>query len=412
MSASDCVLPAPADVRIGTTIANRWRLFGVLGAGGAATVYAATHRNGSRVAIKILHPALSLQPEVVARFTKEGHVGNVIDHPGVVKTIDDGVTDDGAPYQVMELLEGESLERRLERGALPPREAVHIAIDVLDVLATVHARGVVHRDIKPANVFLTTDGRVKVVDFGIAHEQILGRKSETVAGYILGTPAFMSPEQARGRWTDVGPASDQFAVGATLFTALTGRTLRGGETITEELLAAMTLVRPTSLLAPELSTCVAAVLDRALLHDPEARFASASEMRDALMAVSVSTAPVTPPVVREPWLKRSSVHSRAWSLALTTSAVVASIVAFAISAATPTRTPPAPFLPTPPPKAEPAATAKEVQDARAAPSAQASTPVASETAGVDRPRSRRDAPPSPRTPPLTKRAADPMAGRF
>jgi serine/threonine protein kinase len=278
--------PAEAqDAYLGTTIAGKWSLDAVLGGGGAAIVYAATHRNGNRVAIKVMRPHLLGDPDLIARFTREGQIGNRVAHPGVVKAVDDGTTEAGAPYLVMELLDGESLGQRIARareGGLAVIDAVRIADAVLDVLAAAHACGLVHRDIKPENVFLTSDGVVKLLDFGIAGQQTPDRRGETVMGTVLGTPAFMPPEQARGRWDEVDARSDVWAVGATLFVALTGRYLREGETPAEELLAAMGPVGPMSTVAPEIPPPLAAVLDRALAHAPADRFATAREMQASL----------------------------------------------------------------------------------------------------------------------------------
>src|SRR5262249_31230490 len=142
----------------------------LLGIGGMAAVYAATHRNGSRGAIKMLHTEMSIDAEVKRRFLREGYVANAVDHPGTVKVLDDDTAEDGSVFIVMELLEGETLEARADRqgGRIPPGELLPLIDQLLDVLAAAHARGVVHRDIKPENVFVTTAGAVKLLDFGIA----------------------------------------------------------------------------------------------------------------------------------------------------------------------------------------------------------------------------------------------------
>ncbi|MCA9634343.1 MAG: serine/threonine protein kinase, partial [Myxococcales bacterium] len=152
--------------RVNTTLKGKWTLDGVLGVGGMATVYAATHRNQSRVAIKMLHPEVALDAEVTARFLREGYVANTVDHPGTVQVFDDDVTEDGAAFLVMELLEGETLESRWERKGhqLPVSEVLPVVDQLLDVLASAHAKGVIHRDLKPENLFLTKDGRLKVLD--------------------------------------------------------------------------------------------------------------------------------------------------------------------------------------------------------------------------------------------------------
>ena len=157
--------------RVGQVLREKWRLDVLLGVGGMAAVYGATHRNGSRAAVKILHSELSTNAEVRSRFTREGHAANAVGHDGAVKVIDDDVAEDGSLYLVTELLDGETLEDRRERsgGRLREDEVLSIADQLLDVLGAAHAKGVVHRDIKPANIFLTRSGQLKVLDFGIAH---------------------------------------------------------------------------------------------------------------------------------------------------------------------------------------------------------------------------------------------------
>ena len=236
---------------------SKWRLDKLLGVGGMAAVYAATHRNGNRAAIKILHADLALSADVKTRFLREGYLANAVDHPGAVSVIDDDVTDDGAVFLVMELLEGETLERRWERKGkrLPVVEVLSIANGLLDVLAAAHAKDIVHRDVKPENVFLTREGTVKILDFGIARLRELvassagadrARKRDappawtTQVGATMGTPAFMPPEQARGRWDDVDARTDVWAVGASMFALLTGRYVHEASSVNEQLLAAMT----------------------------------------------------------------------------------------------------------------------------------------------------------------------------
>ncbi len=135
-----------------------------------AAVYAATHRNQKRAAIKMLHPELSVDPAIRQRFLREGYVANSIGHRGAVSVNDDDVTDDGLAYLVMELLEGETIEQRWQRKGriLSALEALSVMDQLLDTLAAAHARGIVHRDLKPENMFLTRDGAVKILDFGIA----------------------------------------------------------------------------------------------------------------------------------------------------------------------------------------------------------------------------------------------------
>jgi serine/threonine-protein kinase len=192
----------------------------------------------------------------------------------VVKIIDDDVDDDGALFLVMELLEGETIESRARRygGRLPPGEVLYIAQRALDVLHAAHAAAVVHRDLKPDNLFLTRSGEIKVLDFGIARLFELGARSMTRTGIVMGTPAFMPPEQARGRWAEVDARSDVWSLGATMFTLLTGRLVHEARTLNEVLLAAMTAAAaPIRTVAPEIGIALAAVVDRALARDKASR---------------------------------------------------------------------------------------------------------------------------------------------
>jgi eukaryotic-like serine/threonine-protein kinase len=275
-----------AQSRVGSTLRGKWHLDALLGVGGMAAVYAATHRNGRRAALKILHAEVSLDRECRGRFLREGRAANTVGHEGAVKILDDDVTEDGSVFLVLELLEGESLEGRSQRtgGRLPETEVLWIADQLLDVLAAAHSRGIVHRDIKPDNVFLTTSGSLKVLDFGIARlrEWTTARKA-TSDGGTMGTPAFMSPEQARGLWDEVDAQSDLFAVGATMFTLLTGRTVHDGRTQNEELLNAMTVpVRPLSSILPEVAGTVAQTVDTALAFEKAQRWRDARSMQEAI----------------------------------------------------------------------------------------------------------------------------------
>jgi serine/threonine-protein kinase len=211
--------------RVGQVLKEKWRLDSLLGVGGMAAVYAATHRNQKRVAVKVLLPELSNDTEVRTRFLREGYAANTIGHPGAVSVLDDDVTEDGSAFLVMELLEGETVEARWERkgNRLPLSEVLFIADQLLDVLASAHEKGIVHRDIKPENLFLARGIGLKVLDFGIARVfEGTRSKTETKAGLIMGTPAFMAPEQALAKWDEVDGRTDLWAVGAMIFTLLSG----------------------------------------------------------------------------------------------------------------------------------------------------------------------------------------------
>ncbi|MGD0528275.1 MAG: serine/threonine-protein kinase [Polyangiaceae bacterium] len=278
---------ARARNRVGSMVKDKWQLEALLGAGGTACVYSAVHRNGRRVAIKVLHPEMSAIPDVVKRFLREGYLANRVGHPNAVAVMDDDRTDDGAVFLVMELLEGHSLERHAKTGGerLARSTVLRLMDGTLDVLAAAHAKGIVHRDIKPANLFMTVDGQIKVLDFGIARlVETVGDGPMTHTGFAIGTPSFMPPEQARGRWDLVDARTDVWAVGATMYALLTGDRPRHGATTTqEELLLAMTQpLAPLASILPDIAPEVAAIVDRAVAYDRDARWPDAMAMRQAL----------------------------------------------------------------------------------------------------------------------------------
>jgi serine/threonine-protein kinase len=287
-------MPAPPDyhpnltgarARVGTMLRGKWHLDELLGTGGMAAVYAATHRNGSRAAIKVLHSDLAQRPGMTERFVCEGYLANKVGHEGTVRVIDDDQDADGTVFLVMELLYGETLEARRARqgGRLVPHDVLCITERVLGVLMAAHGKAIIHCDLKPENLFVTESGAVKVLDFGIA-----GIKREASGGPSrkaspAGTPSFMPPEQARGKWEEVDARTDLFAVGASMFTLLTGRYLRELPSHQAQLWAAAT--EP----APSLGACSIAfappliqLVDAAMAADPCYRFQDASAMREAV----------------------------------------------------------------------------------------------------------------------------------
>jgi eukaryotic-like serine/threonine-protein kinase len=274
------------DPRLGTVLRGKYRLDAVLGAGGMATVYAATHRNQKRFAIKLLHPQISVDPDLRRRFLREGYIANGVGHNGVVGVLDDDVSDDGAAFLVMELLEGETLKDLWDRvRPIDCQTVLAIAHDLLDVLSAAHDKGIVHRDIKPANVFLTDQGELKVLDFGIARLRD-GQLHTTTHASLLGTPAFMAPEQASGDLDAIGPPSDVWAVGATIFLLLSGEVVHPAKNTAQLLIMAASLpARSLRSVAPNLPPSVIALVDRALAFRPFQRFQDAREMRDAIDAL-------------------------------------------------------------------------------------------------------------------------------
>lgn len=282
------------EARLGRSL-GKYTLVRVIGEGGMAVVYEAVHRNGNRVALKMLRPEVSLGADVRARFVREGYAANAVGHPGAVRILDDDERD-GAAFLVMELLEGTTLDalsretpssERSDAGArsrraIAPDLAVAIVAHVLDTLAAAHAAGVVHRDVKPENVFLERSGAVKLLDFGIARVVLPGESSTTVTGRVLGTPAFVSPEQAYGRRAEVDARSDVYGAGATLFTILAGRLVHEAASPEEALILAATERAPCLASVMEIDARIAAVVDRALERDRDMRWGSAAQMAEAL----------------------------------------------------------------------------------------------------------------------------------
>ena len=273
-----------AVARLGSTVRGKWHLDALLGVGGMAAVFAASHRNGQRAALKILHADFARDRIVCERFLREAYVSNKVGHPACVKVLDDDVTDEGEPFLVMELLEGETVREAWKRSgrAMPVGQVLRIADTVLDCLAACHATGVIHRDLKPANIFLTRSGEVKVLDFGVA--QMRSATSErTAAGTALGTPAYMSPEQAMGLVDQLDGRADVFSVGAMLHALITGQRINNGRTEQEALVMAATMPVPSvARLAPNLAVPVVALVDKALAWDRRNRFDDARQMQEAV----------------------------------------------------------------------------------------------------------------------------------
>ncbi|MCB9588254.1 MAG: serine/threonine protein kinase [Polyangiaceae bacterium] len=296
---TDPAMLSIATERVGTTLNEKWHLDALLGVGGMAAVYAATHRNRSRAAIKVLHPQLAMQLAMRDRFRREGYVANTVEHPGALRVLDDDIDPiSKATYLVVELLDGESMDTRLRRApALDYSQLVRIACDVLEVLEAAHAKGVVHRDIKPDNIFLLEDESgehigTKLLDFGVARLVEEGAGSVTLTGNAMGTPAFMAPEQAEANWPEVESRTDIWALGATLFFAITGRYVHEARNANLMLIHAATREAP-ELLSVDSSVppALAQVIDQALKFDKADRFASAADFADALRAALAESEP-------------------------------------------------------------------------------------------------------------------------
>jgi YD repeat-containing protein len=280
-----------ARARIGRVLLGKYRIERVLGVGGMATVYLANHRNNKQFAVKMLHPEVSQREHLRARFLREGYVANSVKHAGAVAVLDDDVAEDGSAFLVMELLEGSPVDELWVKHdkKMPLGLVLSIGDALLDVLAAAHARGIVHRDLKPPNLFLTHEGVLKVLDFGIARLlDETGAVSATVTGTMMGTPAFMAPEQALAKASDVDAQTDLWAAGATLFSLLAGQFVHAGDNASQLLVNAATKpARPVASVATAVPPAVAAVIDKALAFDKKDRWPKASAMRDALQAACV-----------------------------------------------------------------------------------------------------------------------------
>lgn len=276
---------------MGVVLAGTYRLARVIGRGGMGRLYAAEHtRLDRRFAVKVLHESHADKPDAVARFEREANALARIRSDHVLDVVDVLRTPDGRTAIVTALLEGEDLQQRLDRGRMPIFEAIAVARQICRGLAAAHAVGVVHRDLKPSNLFLaaTPDGRivVKILDFGVA--KLAGEDAMTRTGVVLGTPAYMAPEQARGS-AEADARSDLYAVGAVLYRMVTGRMpyegADPGATLARLLREAPP--RPRAI-APDVPIALEVVIQRAMAREPEERPASALELDRALAELDES----------------------------------------------------------------------------------------------------------------------------
>jgi serine/threonine-protein kinase len=279
--------------RIGQTV-GRYRLERVIGVGGMAAVYAARALDGAVAAVKILHPEMSLRRDVRERFLREGYVANSIQHPGAVRALEHGDAPESGVFLALELLQGETLTERFKRhGSLPQAELLDYADQVLDVLAVAHERGIVHRDLKPDNLFVTHEGRIKILDFGLARlKEAAPSDYRTRTGIALGTLPYMAPEQALGRRDEIDQRVDLFALGATLFRLVSGRKIHESPSEAELLIAMASKPAPSLLsVAPNVSPDLGRVIDLSLAFSRDARYPDARTMQVDVRAVRAGARP-------------------------------------------------------------------------------------------------------------------------
>jgi len=274
---------------------NNFEIVRLLGQGGMGSVYEAEHRLiRKKVAVKFLRPELAAQGDLMQRFFNEARATSAIHHPNIVEVIDLGTLPDGAPYLVMELLEGESLGDRLHRlGRLPIGEAVELACQTASALQAAHDKGIVHRDLKPDNLFLVRDQRfedrelVKVLDFGIAklRADLSPSPVDTAAGTIWGTPTYMSPEQCRGVPDSIDHRSDIYSLGVIVYEAICGRPPFSSEGTGDLMMMHMGQEpEKLSVLEPSVTPQIEQAVLKALAKRPDQRFGRMLELANALRA--------------------------------------------------------------------------------------------------------------------------------
>jgi tRNA A-37 threonylcarbamoyl transferase component Bud32 len=290
-------------LQLGATYAEKYRIVRVLGEGAMGAVYEAENlRIHRRVAIKILHPQIAQKADTLRRFEREAQAAGRIGSKHIIEVLDLGELHDGSRFMVMEFLEGTTLDQRIRsKGRLTPEDATPIIAQLLEGLGAAHDAGIIHRDLKPANIFLTKSRGVadfvKILDFGVSKFNVLNEEmSMTSTGAVLGTPYYMSPEQAKGS-RQVDPRSDLYAVGVILYECITGQVPFSAETF-NELIFRIVLESPPPVesFVPNLDPAFTALIHKAMAREANDRFQTAAEFRMAILkwAEAASAGPVLP----------------------------------------------------------------------------------------------------------------------
>jgi serine/threonine-protein kinase len=286
----------PVDERTGQILLGRYKLERLLGKGGMGSVWLASHlRTGRRVAVKLLEDRYLSNAAIVKRFGREARAASAIEHPGIVEVLDLDCTEDGVPFIVMELLEGETLAQHLEsHGPLDQQQALDVFVPLLDALEAAHERGIVHRDLKPDNIFLLPPGAggkrpVKILDFGISQKADEVRSHLTQTGAVLGTPHYMSPEQALGE-SDLDARADVYAAAVVLYECVVGDVPYDAANYNALLQAILRASpkRPRELGA-RVSVAFEDVILLAMEKDRDKRIGTAREFRERLVAAATGS---------------------------------------------------------------------------------------------------------------------------
>jgi serine/threonine-protein kinase len=277
------------DPLIDSVVNGRYHVVRQLGEGGMSVVYEVQHVKLKRqFALKKLLPALMDNQEAMIRFEREAELLSSLRHPHVVDIIDWDVLPDGTPFMVLEFLHGAHVRVRLDRAPMPWEAIARIGDQAMSALALAHRIGITHRDLKPENLFISIDDsgeeRVKLLDFGVSKMRGLGRTTGQHA--MLGTPSYMSPEQAQGQTDFIGPSTDVWAMGTILYELATQRVAFTGETLVQTVVN-ITSGRPNPMTGyrPDTPPAFAELIDRAISPDPERRITTIEELRAGLKAV-------------------------------------------------------------------------------------------------------------------------------
>jgi Flp pilus assembly protein TadD/predicted Ser/Thr protein kinase len=279
-ASTTAAVPGGGDDRARPIIAGKFRVLREIGRGGMGVVYEAEDLSlGRTVALKFLPPDRTSDPEARHRFAQEARAASALDHVNICDIHEIGETASGEMFIAMARYRGESLKERLDRGPIPASEVMDLALQTAEGLGAAHEHGIVHRDLKPGNLFVTAEGRVKILDFGLA--KLAGHDQSTATGSTMGTPAYMSPEQVRGGHVDA--RTDLWSLGVVLYEMATGhRPFRRADNLSTLHAILHDPPEPVKDLRPEFPAAIEPLIGRALSKDPGTRFASAREMGDAL----------------------------------------------------------------------------------------------------------------------------------